>query len=738
MVIRRFILTAVLLAAFVSGLCKPLHYALANVSGGLASDRRVALVIGNSRYGSVAPLVDPERDSRAVAATLTELGFSKVMLEADLPRDRFLSRLRTFAELADHADWAIVYFAGHGIEVNGDDFLLPVDARVLTDTDVESEAISLRQLTAATAKAANVRLVIIDASRSNPFFASTTREMGDHRNDEGLAPPGPTGDVAVVLSAKAGQLAREGGQFANSPFVASLVKSLRKPGLDLDASFHRTRNEVIVSTGGLQEPALYGTLPKLAANTAGRTGGISLSDDAAWESLGATVDRTSLTRFTEQFPRSPWSAAAHVRLAELQRALVISDAIRDDKSATDTIDDTPVTISCGTPGVELTFCEREVAIWARNTGNKVKVIPAPAPMDDRLNLYLKSLESQETNLDIMQIDVTWSGILADNLVDLYAYSSGTENESLPTALDAAVVSDRLVAMPWFVDSGLLFYRKDLLAKYGLKPPQTWEELAESAAAIQKGERARGKRKFQGFLFNGLAAEGLTCFALEMINAYGGQVKNDENGVLSIDAAATEQALKTMSGWIGNISPKRVVRLSEEAARQEFQNGNVAFMRNWPYVLHLTEENSSNLRGKVGVTPLPRGGVLGNRTGVLGGWQLAVSKYSRQRKKAASLVLFLTGIEVQKERAIEGGYAPALGALYRDPDVLKSNAIFPDMYTAVTNSIVRPSRLLGPKYDDFSTILREEVKDALSGKTSPEAAAEAINTRLYALRAPQQK
>ena len=156
------------------------------------------------------------------------------------------------------------------------------------------------------------------------------------------------------------------------------------------------------------------------------------------------------------------------------------------------------------------------------------------------------------------------------------------------------------------------------------------------------------------------------------------------------------------------------------------------MRNWPYVLYLADEGSSKLRGKVGVTSLPRGGITGNRTGVLGGWQLAVSNYSRHRKQAASLVMFLTGIKVQKERAVEGGYAPAFGALYSDPEVLKSNVMFPDMYTAVTNAIVRPSRVLGLKYDEFTMALQQEVERALSGTQSPKAAAEAINTRLNAI------
>ena len=240
------------------------------------------------------------------------------------------------------------------------------------------------------------------------------------------------------------------------------------------------------------------------------------------------------------------------RLAELERKLVVSDAAADDEqSAADENDDTPVTISCGTPGVELTFCEREVETWSRSTGTKVNVVPAPGPMDDRLSLYRKSFENKLPDLDIVQIDVTWSGLLADHLVDLYAYSNGTEKGILPTALDAAIVDNRLVAMPWFVDFGLLFYRKDLLAKYGLDPPLTWEQMAEGAATIQKGERARPARNSRDFSSTA-ATEGLICFVLEMINAYGGEVVKAENGRHSIDTGATEQALATMTGWIGTI------------------------------------------------------------------------------------------------------------------------------------------------------------------------------------------
>lgn len=725
--VNKIFLTCVLI---VVGLCAFTHSAQRSYAQAATepSESRVALVIGNARYASVPPLADPERDSKAVAAVFADLGFTNIMLESDLTRDRFISRLRTFSRLAEHADWAVIYYAGHGMAAGGDDFLVPVDARLLSDVDIDDEAISLRRLIAATAKATKVRLVIVDASRDNPFLASMTREVNDKDDAIGLAAPSPGGGVAVVFSAKAGQFAREGGQFDNSPFVTSLIKTLRKPGLDLDALFRRTRNEVIVATAGTQEPALYGSLPKAIL----RSNAPAADDDVAWESLGRSVDQELLTRFTSQFPKSPWSAAAYGRLAELERKLVITDAVAaDDQSAADpdAKSGAPLTISCGTPGVELIFCEREVGIWSKRTGVKVEVVPAPGPMDDRLGLYESTLERHSPELDIVQIDVTWSGMLADHLVDLYGYSGGVEKEILPVVLDAAVVDGRLVAMPWFVNSGLLFYRKDLLAKYGLDVPQTWEELDQSAAVIQKGERSEGAEKFYGFLFNGRATEGLTCFALEMINAYGGAVERVDNGHLSIDATATEQALKTVTNWVGKISPPDVIDYNEESVRQEFQNGNAAFMRNWPYVLYLAEEKSSALRGKVGVAPLPRGGTMGNRTGVLGGWQLAVSKYSRHRKQAVALVMFLTSVQVQKERAIEGGYAPAIGALYSDPNVLASNVMFHDMFTAVTNSIVRPSRILGAKYDEFTTTLREEVERALRGQQTPKAAAEAINARL---------
>ncbi|MCO5063953.1 MAG: extracellular solute-binding protein [Rhizobiaceae bacterium] len=697
------------------------------------SGGRVALVIGNSRYASVAPLVDPQRDAMAVASVFEELGFSSVTLDADLTRDRLLSRLKAFGELAENAEWAVIYYAGHGLDQAGRNYVVPVDARLMSDADLSEEAVSLDSLIAAASEASKVRMVIVDASRNNPFLASMVRKTTGKAGTVGLGAISPEGGVAVVSAAKAGELAQDGGKLGNSPFARSLIKALRTPGVDLESLFQRLRNEVIVSTAGRQSPVLYGDLPKQAYFSDAPAGqGEGRPDDVAWDSLGGGVGSDKLLDFTRAFPKSPWSPAAYVRLAALQRDLVVSDAAMSDSAqatSNDAASATPLTISCGTPGVELTFCQRGVELWSKSTGKKVKVVPAPDSMDDRLNVYRDSFERKSADLDIVQIDVTWSGMLAEHLVDLYAYSNGAENGILPPALDAAVVDGRLVAIPWFVDSGLLFYRKDLLKKYGQQPPQTWEQLAESAAIIQKGERKRGIKSFNGFLFNGLSAEGLTCFALEMVNAYGGAISTDQDGRVSIDSASVEQALETMTGWIGKIAPKQVVDYNEEAARQAFQNGNAAYMRNWPYALYLAEEKSSRLRGKVGVVSLPRGGAFGNRSGVLGGWQLAVSNYSRHRKDAASLVMFLTSAENQKERAIEGGFAPAVGALYSDPEVLKANALFPDMYAAVTNAIVRPSRTLGQSYDAFTAVLREEVARALAGQQTPENASEKIAARL---------
>jgi hypothetical protein len=222
--------------------------------------RRIALVIGNSRYAAVPALKNPPMDARAIADTLTNLGFEKVTLRLDLDRQATWAALADFADEASRADWAVVYYAGHGIEVDGQNYIIPVDARLESDRKVLFETVPLDHVVEATAGARKFRLVILDACRNNPFLASMTRVASSRSIGRGLSRVEPQGGVLVAYAAKAGEIALDGDK-GNSPFVTALIEQLKQPGVEVGFLFRRVRDSVLDMTHGTQEPYTYGSLP---------------------------------------------------------------------------------------------------------------------------------------------------------------------------------------------------------------------------------------------------------------------------------------------------------------------------------------------------------------------------------------------------------------------------------------------------------------------------------------------
>jgi tetratricopeptide (TPR) repeat protein len=223
-----------------------------------AGERRIALVIGNSAYAAVPALSNPPRDAELLAAVLHQTGFANVKRVSDLGREKFVEALQAFARDARQADWAVIYFAGHGIEIDGINYLVPVDARLETDRDVKLEAISLDQVLAAAEGARKLRLVMLDACRNNPFIPqmhTATRAVS-----RGLAPMEPATGTLVVYAARHGQTAADDWN-GNSPFAAAVAKNLPAPGIEINKLFRIVRDDVLAATGGRQEPFTYGSLP---------------------------------------------------------------------------------------------------------------------------------------------------------------------------------------------------------------------------------------------------------------------------------------------------------------------------------------------------------------------------------------------------------------------------------------------------------------------------------------------
>lgn len=389
-----------------------------------------------------------------------------------------------------------------------------------------------------------------------------------------------------------------------------------------------------------------------------------------------------------------------------------------------------LTISCGAVGQERELCEQAANAWARETGHRVTVASPPIKTNERYFKYLIDLSAGDRRTDVYQIDVIWPGLLAQHFVDLKQYLRPEDIEQhYPTMVKNNTVDGRLVGMPWFTDVGVLYYRKDLLEKYELPVPEDWSELADQALYIQTRERQTGHPELWGYVFQGAAYEGLTCNALEWIAAYGGGTVIDADGNITIDNPQAVMAVARAANWIGVTAPPRVLSFNEEDARQTFQLGNAAFMRNWPYAWALLNAPDSPVAGKVEVAALPKGGIKGMSASTLGGWQLAVSKYSRNPEAAADLVRYLTSEAVQKQRALTGSYAPTIKRMYDDPEILAAHPFFIKLRPILENTVIRPAAQTGDSYMAVTTRFWEAVHDVLQGGNTAAASFSALQDQL---------
>lgn len=364
----------------------------------------------------------------------------------------------------------------------------------------------------------------------------------------------------------------------------------------------------------------------------------------------------------------------------------------------------------------------------KNPDVEVNVVKTPDSSTERLQLYLQNFEAQSSDIDVMQIDVIWPGDLAEHLLDLNEYG-GKEvaGDHFDALIENNTLDGKLLAIPWFTDAPVLYYRTDLLEKYELEVPTTWDELEEAAKTIQEGER-KENADFTGFVFQGNAYEGLTCDALEWINSNGGgRIINDDREITINNEKAIEIVEKT-AGWVGTIAPEGVVGFDEEASRAVWHAGNAAFMRNWPYAYALSNEDDSSVKGKFDVTTLPAGD-SGSSAATLGGWELAVSKYTKNPEVAADVALFLASEEVQKLRAVKGSMNPTIKSLYEDEEVLEASPFASKLYDVFTNAVARPSTVTAPNYNEVSTKFFTAVHSVLTGEEDAKTAFEVLELDL---------
>ena len=367
--------------------------------------------------------------------------------------------------------------------------------------------------------------------------------------------------------------------------------------------------------------------------------------------------------------------------------------------------------------------------YTKRTGIVIDLVPTLGTSSEQTTLILKLLGRQSVSPDLYLIDIIWPGTLAQHMVDLKPYLKPSPAH-IPALMENGTVENRIVSLPLYMSTGILYYRSDLLAKYGYSaPPRTWQELQTMANRIQRGEREQGHKDFWGYIWQGAEYEGLTCNALEWQASFGGGHVVERDGSVSVNNPQAVRAFQTASNWVNTIAPPSVLSYTESDSLNAFSSGRAAFMRHWSSAFRSVQ--SATRGGEVGVAPLPAGPA--GPAYMLGGFQLAVSRYSAHRQEAAELAAYLTSPEVQATRAVRRGYLPTYPELYSRADVAAAVPSSGAFRTLDARSwITRPSTATGPKYGAVSKAYYETVHAILSRKAPAAAALADLEQKIQSL------
>ena len=347
---------------------------------------------------------------------------------------------------------------------------------------------------------------------------------------------------------------------------------------------------------------------------------------------------------------------------------------------------------------------------------------------DQFGQYKLWLAAQNADIDVYRTDVIWAPQLANQLVDLTEATKDVVKDHFPSIIESQTVNGKLVALPMFTDAPALYYRKDLLDKYGAKVPTTWKEMADTAKMIMDKERAAGNKDMWGFVFQGNAYEGLTCDALEWVKSNGGGQIVEPDGV-DLDQQSARPPRPSTWSRAGSAPsrPPGVLAYQEEESRGVWQTGNAVFMRNWPYAYALGNGADFADQGQVRRDHAPDRSVDGARSAAtLGGWNLAVSKYSKNPEAAIELVKYLASAEMQKDNALRR-LEPAdhPGALRRCRHRQAQQPIIPRWKEVFLNAVPRPSAPTSVKYNEVSsqfwTAVHETLVRQRHGRRQPQEA-----------------
>ncbi|MCF6147569.1 MAG: ABC transporter substrate-binding protein [Candidatus Kuenenia sp.] len=367
-----------------------------------------------------------------------------------------------------------------------------------------------------------------------------------------------------------------------------------------------------------------------------------------------------------------------------------------------------IVFSVGAGTKEISFIKEIITEYEKeNPGIKVKLNTLPSPTDQQHHYYLSTLGARTKNVDIMRIDTIWIPEFASAnwLEPLDSLLSAEERNSfIPITEKTNVFNRNLYAIPWNINVGLLYYRKDFLEKYHFSLPVTWKQFVTVCEKISEMENV------YGYLWQGKQYEGLVCNFIEFIGSNNGQIIDDDGNVV-INSAKNKTALSLMHDliWKYKISPQNTYsELMEESSRHLFQQGKGLFLRNWTYVWDLCQEDML-LKNKVGVSLLPKF-ENGSFASVCGGWHLAMNANSEKKKQAWKLIEFLTSAEVQKKLAMNLSWAPTRSLLYNDAELIEKLPFLLMVEQSIKNIQVRPNV---PYYQWISDVLQKYINKVLS-------------------------
>ncbi len=357
----------------------------------------------------------------------------------------------------------------------------------------------------------------------------------------------------------------------------------------------------------------------------------------------------------------------------------------------------------------------------RTPGVKIEVEVGGATSEQQQQYLNTVLASKDGALDVILIDVIrpaqYSAAQWAEPLDQFlgADKDKVMARYLPAYREANIVGGKVIALPYFADAQFLYYRKDLLEKHGVQPPKTWAELQ---AASQKIQAAEGNPNLSGFQTAGAPIEGTVCTYLVPMWGAGGNL-TDASGKLALNTAEAKRPFELWASMkAANVTPPNLAEIPTDRIRQNFQAGNLLFAMNWGYVWQRTQGDAdSQVKDKVGVVPLP-GFTADKAATCVGGWQLTVSSFSKNKKAAFDFAMYLSSPEVAKMQAIAASHLPVFPEVYNDPEVLKANPWFAQALPVVQTARSRP---VTPAYPRVSEIIRTNMNAFLAGSKTADAA-----------------